>query len=187
MKTGIRILLAAGVLSLLPLAAHACPGEGGPGRGGKGGPMHEGGAMRHGSGHMGPQGQGMHSAVAHEHFLRGLDLSDAQRDKIFALRHAQEPALREKGKAVANAHEEFHRVKSADNYDAAKAKAAAEVHAKAMSEMMLLKSQLHAQVRAVLTPEQKKRLDERESAKLGHMGHGGQAGQGMGRPMAPRG
>jgi len=184
MKPGIRVLAAAGVLSLLPFAAQACPGEGGPGRGWMGGPAHEGGPMRHGPRHMGSQGPGMHGGEGHEHFLRGLDLTEAQRDKIFELRHAQEPVLREKGKAAAKAHEEFHRLMSAENYDAAKVKAAADAHAKAMSEMMVQKAQLHAQIRALLTPEQKKRFDEHQSGRAGAMGP---AGQGMGRPMGPRG
>lgn len=128
----------------------------------------------------------MHQGGGQEHFLRGLDLTEAQRDKIFELRHAQEPVLREKRKAAAKAREELRNLGRAESFDAAKAKVVADAHGKAVSEMMLLKAQLHAQVRAVLTAEQKKRLDERLSGKGGPMGGRGMGGSGE-RPMGQRG
>lgn len=124
------------------------------------GMMHGGGpGMKHGDGPgMGHgDGQGM-GPMKH---LRGLDLSEAQRDKIFGIMHGQAPAMRDKHKAIRKAREEMHKLAHGDNFDAAKARAASDALGKAISEMALLRLQSHAQVHAVLTPEQRKKAEAR--------------------------
>ena len=77
-------MLIAGSLALaVPFATQARPG-------GMDG-CHHAMAFKHG-------GAGKHDA-----FMRGLDLTEAQRDKIFEVRHAAAPMLREKGKQVREA------------------------------------------------------------------------------------
>jgi Spy/CpxP family protein refolding chaperone len=54
-------------------------------------------------------------------YLRDIELSETQPDKLFNLIHAQTPALREKGKAAFKAMEELRRLATADRFDAAQA------------------------------------------------------------------
>lgn len=95
--------------------------------------------------------------------LRGLDLSDAQRDQIFEIRHAQAPAMRAQMKAVRAARKELRELALAPTYDAAKAQASADALAKATAEMALMRIDAMRKVLAVLTPEQRQKLDERRA------------------------
>jgi protein CpxP len=123
---------------------------------GRGGDMHRGG--RHGG--------GRHDGAMR--MLRGLDLTEAQRDKIFEIRHAQAPARRAQMKAVHAARKDLRELAMAPNYDAPKAKASAEAFAKAMSQMALMRVESARKVLAVLTPEQRKQLDERRAQRKAH-------------------
>lgn len=93
--------------------------------------------------------------------LRDLDLSEAQRDQIFQIRHAQAPAMREQAKAMRAARKDLRELAMAPEYDAAKAQASADAMAKAMATMALMRVESTRKVLAVLTPDQRKKLDER--------------------------
>jgi len=95
--------------------------------------------------------------------LRGLDLTEAQRDQIFEIRHAQAPAMRAQMKAVHAARKDLRELALAPQYDAAKAQASADALAKATSQMALLRIDTMRKMLAVLTPEQRKTLDERRA------------------------
>ncbi|HET6720558.1 MAG TPA: periplasmic heavy metal sensor, partial [Rhodocyclaceae bacterium] len=69
--------------------------------------------------------------------LRGLDLSDEQRDRIFELRHAQEPRQREQMKQLRASREALQALSRADSFDAAQARTLADQHAKAVGAMAL--------------------------------------------------
>jgi periplasmic protein CpxP/Spy len=123
----------------LGLASAACAQEGPT-------PMHA--PMRmHGGGH------GM--------WLRGLDLTEAQRDQIFKIRYDQAPAMREQMKQVRHAREDLMKAASGERLDEARARQAADSLGKAVSTMAVMRAQTMNRVRAVLTPEQRARLDER--------------------------
>ncbi len=132
-------LLLAG--SLAVGAAYAVPGEG---------PMAGEGPMGH---HGGRGGAMMH--------LRGLDLTEAQRDQIFKIVHEQEPAVREQMKQIRKARLDLAKAASGDRYDEAGARAAAEAQGKAVTQLALLHAQTMQRVHAVLTPEQRAKLKER--------------------------
>lgn len=121
--------------------------HGGPDGVGRG--MMRGASMKHGGGHR--AGPMMH--------LRALDLTEAQRDKIFGIMHAQAPTMRDKHKAIRKAREELRTLAHGDGFDAGKARAASDTLGKAVSEMALLRAQTHAQVHAVLTPDQRKKAE----------------------------
>jgi Spy/CpxP family protein refolding chaperone len=93
--------------------------------------------------------------------LRGLDLSEAQRDQIFKIHYDQMPAMREQMKQVRHAREELMKASSAERFDDARARQAADALGKAVSAMAVMRAQTMNRVRAVLTPEQRSRLDER--------------------------
>src|ERR1051325_3069255 len=80
---------------------------------------------------QGMPGHGMHRGGPMM-MLRGLDLTQAQRDQVFQIFH-----------------------------DQARAQQAPDVQAKALSNLALLRAQTINRVRAILTPEQRSRLDQR--------------------------
>lgn len=97
--------------------------------------------------------------------MRALDLTEAQRDQIFKLRHEQAPALRDKMQAARKAGQALREIASAPSYDSARAKELAEAQAKAMSEAALLRAEMNHRVLAVLTPEQRAKLNERRAQR----------------------
>ena len=174
-------LLAGGLTAFAARPAFAAPdGDGiGPdhcesrhgGPGGNGDAGHGGGhrmGMMGGSGPMGMM-RGDHLPP----FLRGLDLSDAQRDKIFELQHAMQPRQRELMKAVHSSRDALHDLAHGDGFDAKQARQLADQHARAVSELALLHAETGAKLRALLTPEQRKQADEQRSRfeRRRHDGH----------------
>jgi Spy/CpxP family protein refolding chaperone len=121
------------------------PGDRGPGRG-AGGPGPRSG---HGPGGHGPFG--------------GLQLSEAQQDKLFAIEHAAEPQRRQQEKAVRHAHEALRALRDASQFDEGKAGAASRDLGQAIAAEELLEARVHAQALAVLTPEQREQLRARRA------------------------
>ena len=158
-----RFIVAAGVALAVPLTAVAFQG-------------HPGGHHACGgfAGHGGPGMMGGEMMPPH---LRGLNLNEAQRDKIFEIMHAQAPVMREKAKAVRQAEDNLRALTSAADYNEAKARALADASAKAMSEMSLARAKAERQVFEVLTPEQRKQLADMKAS----------GGPGRGRGDGPRG
>lgn len=154
-------LVASSLALAVPLVAQA-----GPGMGGCGGPM----TMHKGGGMGGDGGGGM------MRMLRGLDLSDAQRDQIFELKHAQMPAMREQMKVVRGLRDQLRDAALAQTYDAAKVKALTEQQAEAMAGMMQMRLAHQHAVYQLLTPEQREALKQRRDAR-------GDKRQGMGPGM----
>lgn len=119
---------------------------------------------RHGGAHHAPmRGDSMRSRSHGGHFLRGLDLSDEQRDRIFEIRHAAAPKMREQAKALRETRGEFSRLALSSEYDEAKVRSLAERSAQAISEMAQLRARSMNEIYKVLTPEQQAKLQERQS------------------------
>ena len=93
--------------------------------------------------------------------LRGLDLSEAQRDQIFKIFHDQAPAAREQMKQIREARVALARAAGGDRYDEAGVRAAAESQGKAVTQLAIMRAQTMQRVSAVLTPEQRAKLKER--------------------------
>lgn len=92
-------------------------------------------------------------------YLRDVELSEAQQDKVFAITHAQAPLLREQYKAAASAHEALQALARADRFDEGKATVLAQSAAQAMARIAVLHARAEQQIRALLTPEQRKQLE----------------------------
>lgn len=92
--------------------------------------------------------------------LRGVNLSEAQRDKVFEIMHAQAPAMRERAKAEQKVNEELRKLAAASDYSEAKARALSEAIGKAAAESALARVKVDRQIADVLTPEQRKQLAE---------------------------
>ena len=125
-----------------PLAANAQHGPG-PGPGPVPGPRMEG------------PGEGLPP------FLRGVELSEAQQDKVFAATYAQAPLLREQQKIAFKAHEQLRELAASNHYDDAKAVGLANGAAQAMATISLQHARLEQQLLAVLTPEQRQQVEAR--------------------------
>jgi len=141
--------------SPLTLLAQGGPGTGemhGPmGGPGPDGPM--GGPMR--GGMEGPMGAHMG-----RHMLPpGVQLTEAQKDKMFELHHAQQPAMRALMKTIRKAHEELQSLVAADSFDEARARAVAASGAQAGTELALLHARTENAVYRLLTPEQRKLVE----------------------------
>jgi periplasmic protein CpxP/Spy len=94
-------------------------------------------------------------------FLHGLQLSEEQNDKVFALMHAQAPALRAKAKEARKAHEELHRLSLSADFNEATAKSLADAGARAMADMALMRARADQQIYRLLTLEQRRALENR--------------------------
>jgi Spy/CpxP family protein refolding chaperone len=89
-------------------------------------------------------------------FFHGVELTEAQQDKIFAILHAEAPYLREQSKAAAKARAALHALANADQYDDAKAASLAQAAATADANIALQHVRTRQKLLAVLTPEQRK-------------------------------
>jgi Spy/CpxP family protein refolding chaperone len=166
-------------------ARHGGPGpDGGPDGGPQGGPPP--GGMEHG--HFGPPPFGHGGPGAGAPFLHGLELSEAQQDKIFAINYAQQPVLRDQQKIVGKSYEALHELTSGGKYDDAKAVALIQAATQAMATITLSEVRAEQQILAVLTPEQRKQIDEHRPGPDGKPGKPGKPGErdGNGQPPAKK-
>ncbi|MGC0154925.1 Spy/CpxP family protein refolding chaperone [Chromobacterium vaccinii] len=101
-----------------------------------------------------------HGALAEPELpsLRGVKLSEAQRDKLFELALAQAPARHALARQAARSHEDLRRAAASDPFDEARVRALAEMRAQAMARLLLMRAELDAKARALLTPEQRSQL-----------------------------
>lgn len=156
-------------------------GHGGPGGRGPDGPEH---------GHGGPDGPppGFGPAPApgfgpqgRAPLFRGVELTEAQEDKVFAILHAEQPYLRDQAKAAAKAREALRALAGADKYDDAKAAALAQAAATAAANIELQHVRTRQKLLAVLTPEQRKAQAEQREERQEQDGQ-----QAEGKPRRPR-
>lgn len=150
-----RLLAAAGLALALPMAMAA--GSGGPGGCGDG----RGAPGRRGA-EFGPAGR--LPGEQPPPYLRALNLSEAQRDKVFDILHGQAPALRDKAKALHQAEEELRRLTAGPDYSEARARALADAAGRLLADLTLIRARTDRQVFELLTPEQRKQLAETKPA-----------------------
>lgn len=150
-RTLIHFMIASSIALGLPLAAGARPMMDGPE--GCGSPMEMMGERgMPGGNHLPP-------------FLRDLKLSEAQRDRIFDLMQAQAPAMREQARAMRKSQMELRQLGLSDGYSEAKAKSLADASAQAMARMGQMQASASHQVYQLLTPEQRRQLEERQASR----------------------
>jgi Spy/CpxP family protein refolding chaperone len=143
--------LLASILGLsLPLLTHADPGPPAP--------AHQG---MHG-GHERP---GMVDCQHKPRFLRGLELSEAQRDQIFHILHAQAPAMRDQFKQMRKTHEALAALALAPQFDENKARQLAADHAKVMATLSLMRTRTEHEIFQVLTPAQQQQVKQRQAQR----------------------
>lgn len=96
-------------------------------------------------------------------FLRDLDLTESQQDKIFVLLHNQEPSMRERHKAVRKAAEELNRLAASDHYKPSELRTLAGKLAKELADTFVQHATTEVKILALLTAEQRKQADEMRS------------------------
>lgn len=158
-----RNLIIAGTLATGLVAAAAAGAVNAYGRGGfgpgAGGPA---GMACDGLGFGGPDfaGPGRGGMGRLHGLMRGLDLTDDQRDKIFDIMYAQVPAARDKMKELRKGHDALHAATTAQAYDAAKVRELANAQAKLMADLIVTRTETFNKAYALLTPEQQKKVAE---------------------------
>ena len=115
-------------------------------------PVH---ADRGGPGHH----QSRHGRHGEMRGLRALDLSEAQRDQIFRIRHEQAPAARERMKAARAAHEALRQAARDPNADGARIRSLADAVGKAHADAAVARVETQRRILAVLTPEQRQKIN----------------------------
>ena len=100
--------------------------------------------------------------------LRGLDLSDAQRDKVFLIMHEQAPKLHEQMERMHRAQAGLREMALSGKLDDARAGALSQEIGGSAAALALLHARADVQVAAVLTPEQRKQLTEQSAHPRGH-------------------
>jgi Spy/CpxP family protein refolding chaperone len=95
-----------------------------------------------------------------QRWLRQLDLTEAQRDQIFKIFHDQAPAMREQMKVVRSTRQELRQAATSPSFDRARARQLADAQAKALSEMTFMRADSTSRVVAILTPEQRTKLQQ---------------------------
>ena len=91
--------------------------------------------------------------------LRGLSLTEAQRDQVFAILHEHAPFVREKAKAARRAQDELRAMTFSTQYDKANAKSLADAGARALGELALLRADGEHQIYMMLTDDQREQLE----------------------------
>lgn len=164
-KISLQHLLLAALLAL-PLASHAGNGaaamEAPESAGAQDAPPFGPGHGPHGE--RGPRGFGGPGPM--RGWMHGLDLDEAQEDKVFAILHAQEPYVREQSRALRKAQQALDGLGKADKYDDARAASLAKAAAQAMSNLELQRVRTEQKLLGVLTAEQRKQLDQRKPPRL---------------------
>jgi len=149
-------------------------GPGGMGRGmmGQGGP-----GMRGGPG--GPGGPFGMAGLP----LRGLELTDAQREQVRTIMESHSADQKAVGDKMIAARKALHEAIAADTLDEAAIRAAAAEVGAAEADAAVLQAKLHGEVFAILTPEQVKKAKELRAEMENRMKEG--RGRGMRPHPAP--
>lgn len=157
-------------------SAHGSPH--GPAHGSAHGGRHHAGQPHHAphaghAGHHARGGQHGHDGLMlpGAGLLRGLNLSEAQRDRVFAILHAQAPQMRAQTRDAQKAREALHQVALAGELDEARLQELAQRAARASTDLALLRARTHNALFKELTPEQQAQLKARMESRQQHGGH----------------
>jgi periplasmic protein CpxP/Spy len=111
------------------------------------------------------RGDGAHAPHGPMRALRGLDLTDAQREQARAIFKEQAGALRERMQAARSAQQELRALAFSPSFDSGRARDFADTAAKAQADIALMRAESMSKVVALLTPEQRAKLEERRERR----------------------
>ena len=104
--------------------------------------------------------------------LHGIDLTEAQRDTVFGILHAQAPKLREQAREARNARMELQTLTLAGELDETRLQAAAARASRSMTDLSVTRARTHNAVFKELTPEQQAQVRARLERRNQHAPHG---------------
>jgi periplasmic protein CpxP/Spy len=146
-----RVLVAAGLVAALAGGAAVAiaqpPQGGGPGIGGPG----RGPRLRGFGGPMGDLG------------LRGVDLTDAQKEQLRAIRESHKQEVEQAGAKLREAHRGLAEAADAQTVDESTIRARSTAVATAMADEAILRARVRAEVQGILTAEQLQKMQERKA------------------------
>jgi len=154
-RTFIGLGIALGIAGLVTTSAvHAQAGRGR-------------GFGRPGFARMGPGGPGGPGGMMAG--LRGLDLTEAQRDQARAVVEQYRPQFEQVGTQARDAHAALRTAVTADGFDEGAIRAAHVAVAAADVEIAVLQARVHADVMNLLTPEQRQKAAELKAERAERM------------------
>jgi len=134
------------------------------------------------SGRMGPGGPGGPGRGGPMMLLRGLDLTDAQKDQVKSLMQSHAEERKALGDRARAAHQALQAAITADSVDEALIRQRSADVAAVDADMAVAEARTHAEVWQILTPEQKARAKEFQARAQERMKNGPQGGpRGRGR------
>lgn len=98
-------------------------------------------------------------------FLKGLDLTEAQEDRIFEIQHALAPAKREYHKEIRKLREQQRELVQSASYDSGKMKKLVEQETRLTADHRLKMADAKNKMYQVLTEEQRKQVAERQAQR----------------------
>jgi len=98
-------------------------------------------------------------------FLRGVRLTDAQRDQMREIWQGQRDQFCQRIQTVREAHKALRDLARAPQFDTARAKEIADGSAQAMAELAVMRAETEHKVLALLTPDQRRIVDERAARR----------------------
>ena len=111
--------------------------------------------MHHHGGPMGDFGFGGHML---NYFSDVLDLSQAQQDQIKAILEKEKPTIQPLMKQLMERHQQLDQLENSGTFDEAKVRALAAQNTQTMTELVVQKARIHAEMMQVLTADQKAKL-----------------------------
>jgi len=123
---------------------------------------------------FGPKGGLFGPAMREARMAEMLELTDEQRARVFAVMDEARPEARRIVQALRANRSELEAARETGDFDEAKVKALAERQGELVAEMIVLKSRVQSEVQALLSDEQRERM---ESLHERHRGHGGPHGK----------
>lgn len=105
-------------------------------------------------------GPGMRGGHGWRGLTGDLALSQEQRDRIFAIRHAAEPQFREQSTKLRELRAEFRQAVQADTYDEATIRSLSAQQGQAIADLMQMRARQMHEIHGVFTPAQKEKLQQ---------------------------
>jgi periplasmic protein CpxP/Spy len=117
-----------------------------------------------GQGFAAPRSAMFHGGGRHGHGMgllaRRLNLTQAQRDKIFKIRYDAQPAMRDKMKALRQSRLALRDAATSDTYNAEQVHKLAQAQANVMADLIAMRTEIRNRVYHVLTPDQQAQVKQ---------------------------
>jgi protein CpxP len=122
--------------------------------------------MHHHGGAMGEFGFGDHML---NYFTDVLDLTQAQQDQAKAIMEKEKPVMQPLMKQLMQAHKDMSALEDSGTFDEAKIRALVAQNTPVLTDLLVQKARIHAELMQILTPDQKAKLVQLKAKHESHM------------------